>query len=568
MTATPDTNKLFGHIEAGADFVDHGGEGWETRGAANVPLISDKLAVSVSGFYRRNPGFIDFTALSAGRRDDGNPDKTYGGRAALLFKPIDSVKITLSALDQELRGTGGPATLDDNFAPTDPLTNSTSQTLTTSLTKNRLFSGRVDADLGFATLSSITGYGQTRYRLDSDLTYIFAGLFGAIDQFIGLPVARDRAAFTQTYRTNKLTQEVRLASNPGGKLDWLVGGFYTHEKSKGVQILDAVDPASAAVTNISTGPSPSTFREIAAFGDATYHFTNQLSLQGGVRYAENRQHFSTTFTGPLVLLTGPGDSHASSRDHSVTWLASPQFKLNSDLMLYGRVATGYRPGGPNSGLTPDHLTFDPDRTINYEVGIKTSALNHKLTFTADAFWIDWKHVQLTEIDPVNQIGFIANGDRARSRGVEAEASYRLWKGGVVAANGTYTDATLRGPLLGDTVGVSGDRLPLSPRWSGNLSVDQTFLLAEDLRATLGGTVTYLGKRYDAFPSVGQVRGVAEGFTAVDLRAGVVSHGIAFNLYARNVTNRQGLLGVDTAGSPFVGIVVQPRTFGGMLSFNF
>ncbi|WP_206243514.1 TonB-dependent receptor [Novosphingobium terrae] len=571
QTVTPDTNKLSGRVEAGVETVTGGGVGASGRAALNIPVITDKVALSLSGFYKRAPGYLDYTALQGGARDNANTSDSYGGRAALLIKPVDGVKVNLAFLDQELRGQGGTTVgLTDSFKPdAGPTTNNFSTTLPIYKTRVRLYSARVDADVGFATLSSITGYTQSRYSLGNDLTFVFAPILSVIQDVFGTPIANDRAQLLETTSTNRFSQEVRLASATGKPLEWLVGAFYNYDKSTSNQTLTAINPATNATDAlVFDAPSPSTYREISGFADATYHLTDRFSLQGGLRYASNHQHSIQTSSGLLAELQGSSDSDVRSSDHSWTWLLSPQYKINDNLNAYGRFATGYRPGGPNSALTPDHLTYGPDRTTNYEIGLKGSVLDKKLTFALDAFWIDWKNIQILSVDAVTQITFTQNGGRARSRGGEAEVSYSPWKGTVFAANGSFIDARLRDDLIGQTVGLSGDRLPLSSKWSGNLSADHSFALTNAVNANVGATLSYVGPKYAEFPTEGNPRGYSPGYVTLDLRAGFETHGVSFSLYARNITNKNGIIFVDTTGNPYTGSIIQPRTIGALVSYKY
>src|SRR5690606_10267242 len=86
-----------------------------------------------------------------------------------------------------------------------------------------------------------------------------------------------------------------------------------------------------------------------------------------------------------------------SSDTSFTYLVTPRFRISPDLMVYGRIASGYRPGGPNvgCGIVGIPCEYGADETRNYEVGVKGSALDGKLTFDLSAYYIDWKDIQLT-----------------------------------------------------------------------------------------------------------------------------------------------------------------------------
>ena len=570
VTAIPSTTDWSARVEAGASFVDHGSEGWTTRGSVNAPIYADHVALSVSGFYRRDPGYIDNTSTG---RSDWNTARAYGGRAALLIKPVESVTLLLSALVQNLDGKGSPnIEVSSAYIPiAGALATAASQGDDPFMTKARLYTGRITADLGFGDLTSITAYGENRYQASPDQSVRFARLLDAFG------LAGNRAVLSNSFRTDKFSQEVRLASSGGGALDWLVGGFYTKEKTRGLQTLDALNRASGAlVQRLLTADFPSNFREVAGFADVIYKFNDKLDIQVGGRYSHNKQDYVEVDTGPLA-----GDPIPLSRssDSSFTWLVTPRYKFSDDMMAYVRVASGYRPGGPNSSVGNIPRSYGPDKTVNYELGFKGTTLDRLLTYTASLFWIDWNDIQLVQTDPATQFLYFTNGSGARSRGAEIEVSIRPWRGMSLAGNAAYTDAKLTGGLPGaaipgQQVGNAGDRLPYAAKFAANLSADQDFDLGNGLTASLGGSMSYLGKRLGTFASGPTVpRGVAPAFTTFDLRGGVEYHGIRYTLYVRNLTDKRGYTSAELrqAGNAAGGYnlsVIQPRTFGGSLAVSF
>src|SRR3546814_7723770 len=117
---------------------------------------------------------------------------------------------------------------------------------------------------------------------------------------------------------------------------------------------------------------PSTYEEYAGFGNATWRVTDRFWVTGGLRWAHNNQTCRQISAGAIVpAANDPGESSESVWTYSI----SPQYHFTDDTMVYARVATGYRPGGPNvilPGLPP---TFDPDTVTNYELGLKTRLFN-------------------------------------------------------------------------------------------------------------------------------------------------------------------------------------------------
>jgi outer membrane receptor protein involved in Fe transport len=93
----------------------------------------------------------------------------------------------------------------------------------------------------------------------------------------------------------------------------------------------------------------STYEELAFFANATWHITPRFDLSFGARASDNDQEASQVFAGALFDVLGlapPEFDDADSSESPVTWSVAPRFEIN-DNSVFARVATGFRPGGPN-----------------------------------------------------------------------------------------------------------------------------------------------------------------------------------------------------------------------------
>ena len=117
VTTPPDPTGYHARVEADADDVDHGGDGYGLRGMVNIPIVSDKLALRANIFDRDDPGYIDNPVLG---RHDLNATRVYGGRVSLLWNATDKLSIRLTASSQNVKSTGTPdEDVDDaTLAPT------------------------------------------------------------------------------------------------------------------------------------------------------------------------------------------------------------------------------------------------------------------------------------------------------------------------------------------------------------------------------------------------------------------------------------------------------------------
>ena len=94
----------------------------------------------------------------------------------------------------------------------------------------------------------------------------------------------------------------------------------------------------------------------------------------GVRWARNRQHFRQISGGLESVIGPPIDASGSSAEDVFTYSVSPRWHASTDTMLYARVASGYRPGGPNPRALDLPPTTVADTLTNYELGLKTQFL--------------------------------------------------------------------------------------------------------------------------------------------------------------------------------------------------
>ena len=230
------------------------------------------------------------------------------------------------------------------------------------------------------------------------------------------------------------------------------------------------------------------FEEIAGFGNLTYRFNETVDVTLGLRYSHNEQTQLQTLSG---LLTGAGRIPGESSDSSVTYLITPRFHINDGTMLYVRVASGYRPGGPNLAVAGVPRSYDPDEVVNYEAGVKTELLDRRLSLDAAAFYIDWKDIQLNERNPQN-LNYFGNGGAAVSKGVEVATNWRPIAGLDVSGNVTHTISELAAQLPPGSVSAKeGDALPTTPKWSGQLSADYEFPVVGEWRGFAGAGYRYV-----------------------------------------------------------------------------
>lgn len=593
VTNGPDTGGFEARARASVERVKDGDLGYSVTGVVNVP-VSDRFAIRASGFYREEEGFVDSIGnnpipsltdptvnVVAGTRveDDVNGVDVYGGRLAALFHLSDDITLDLAVMTQNIDSDStslvdaDPVTLEPSSGEfvgsryqDDP-----------SDVEYRVYSASFNWDFGAAVLESVTSYAtfEQDFVLDVAANTALAGvpLAPLATAFFGDPVTRPLSAIQrQQTSTDKFTQELRLVSADDETFEWLVGVYYTNEDSaiepQEVLAVEAgTDTIAAGVPVLVTAQLGSDYEEIAVFANTTWHVTDRLELSLGARASDNDQSASQTLEG--ALLGGAVDfDNADSSETPFTYSVSPRFQISDSVSVYGRVATGYRPGGPNvipTGAPPGTPgSYDSDTLTSYEVGIKAFAPAANLDFEVAAFYLDWDDVQLLAV--VNGVGLNANGGTAVSKGVEFAATWYPTENLTLSVNGAYTDAYLTedtDPVVG---GMDGDPLSYVPEWGFGADVDYGWEVGT-ARAYVGVSVGYVDDRPTDFNNRGadgQIREL-DAYTTLGLRAGLEFARWSIEAYGRNVTDDDGATDLTAEGvlpNGQVGLgVIRPRTLG-------
>jgi iron complex outermembrane recepter protein len=578
VTKNPSTDGFSGGVQVQGEDVDHGGVGYAVRGSINIPL-SNTFAIRASGFTRRDAGYIE--NISTGQRDINQVD-VRGGHLSALWTPSDTVSLKVGALVQNTEGNGNSVVDTNNL-----LQPTLSDLQQTGIRGNGAFNSQIELftaalkfKLGGVDFVSLSGYGINKWYALYDIS-VLGPAFAA--PYFGVNGATE----PNYYSTKKFTQEFRASSTIGQWLDWMVGAFYTHEDSgASFQNLEANDYATGAPVGqlIHWTYAPNTLSEDSLFADATVHFTDQFDVQVGGRESEYRQAYNEQATGLLVpTFYGVPSPYIlgleRAKGNAFTYLVTPQYKFSRDLMTYVRIATGYRVGGPNISYpnvnTP--ASYNPDRTTNYELGVKGNVFNHALTFDVSLYYIDWQKIQLGENGFANgaEFGYTTNGAAAKSQGLEVSLQAHPFEGTAISLVTSLSDSVLTQnlPATSSVYGLSGQRLPFSSRFSGTFSVDQDIARIGEATVLVGGSVSYVGLRLGEFttgptPPPFQM----PAFTTFNLHAGARYQSWLFNLFANNVGDKRGITGYSfydgTGTATNVATIIPPRTVGLSVSKSF
>lgn len=464
-----------------------------TEGALNLPL-SDTFALRAAFHTDSHDGY-----LSNGLNDSGEK----AARIKALWKPNEKVRLLLGA-DISIQNSKGDQRVPINAstgqlywqarnAANDPwhMENAMPSPVggTTTLipgdvhTINRNWGvfAQLDVDLGPAALTVLPSYRS--YHQD----------WKDADNGFG---------FEQKINDHSRSLEVRLASTdrPGNRFRWVAGGFWLDESLPNwvrVQQSYPVDGSGTATLRQVTDQPYDVTRSLAFFGQATYSVLPHLRLTGGARWTKDFKHQIGTTTNDVA----PGLSYTFNQDWTVrstkaTWRVGFDADVGPRSMLYGNISTGYKAGGfsagPTPGLTPGLsvdpalvplLTYKPEELTAFDLGIKNSFFDRKLTLNLEAFWWKYKNQQvqtifllfLPSLPPVI-VPSVVNAGRGTDRGVELEATYKVTPDDQIGLQVEYLDTkygSFSYPFIfaNSPVDNSGKPFINAPKLSG--SVDYT-----------------------------------------------------------------------------------------------
>ncbi len=550
----------------GVASTDHAGTNDNADAMINIPLVPGKIAIRADGIQAFQSSFGQNTLL--GTKDQGSA-RTLAGRIQVLAQINPDLSVNLTAFSQNIHGNGLNVDFR-NIATGQPVFGTYQQEFSLNQPSDsslRMYSAVVDWNLHWAKLTSITAYQIDHGKYLDDLSDVYnpllAPIFGV--QSYGL--------FART-NTRKYTQEIRLASYQDKAFQWLIGGFYTHEATH--ELVNLQDDSNANGTLFGYSPFygilPSIYQEVSIFADGTHYFTDRFDVTLGVRYSRNRQHYQQFANGLLVVPTDPAlvtHEDATSNQSVATYLINPRYRLSRHVMLYGKIASGYRPGGPNFVLALGHgaPTFQPDKLWNYELGEKATFLDDRLLLNADVYDIHWSRIQLT----VNNGGInqIENGGSARIKGLEFSTAYKLTPALTLSGSGSYTDAKLTSAVPALGLYQPGARLPLSPKYNVALAANYDFPISYRYNGDLTVTDSYIGNRTAGYAGslVSPVYRLP-GYNTLDFDLAVFApRGIQVDAYVHNLFDKVGQVSAATTANeydptaPVPVTLSMPRTIG-------
>ena len=609
VSAKP-TGEFGGKVEASLgnyDFV-------QLRGAVDFSLVPDKLAAKLSFQSTDSDGYAK-RILTGEELGDRN---TSTLRGVLLWEPGDAVTTTLIADYSRARQNSAASAAVSDFtvtplvtlynalvparqgtpAVTDASTGSLLRTRATGFNENRSdvwgVSATMDADLGAASLKSITAYRH-------------------LDVAFGRDGDNSPVVFRETRNEDEqwqFSQEFQLAGEAlDDRLNWLLGAYYFRETAEDVataRLASGLFPALEALArplNGSACAAPFTapgcrgnplnigfdldfdvFNQIkveslAPFAHATFALSDRLSASLGLRYTHEEKKYALIqrrANSGVLLSNIPTSDPLEAEFSDFSPKVGVEYRPAQDVLLYATYTQGFRSGGFNgrpTGTQAQVTSYDPEHLSAYEAGIKSAWLDRRLTLNLAGFYSDYRDIQLTAVvsDPATGLLLVTVDNAAKGRVQGAELELRAvpvtgltLSGSLGYADTKYTDVGTATSITATSVFVK------TPKWSSNFFARYDWELDSGAAIGVQGDWSYRSRVFNDVQNTASI--AQDGFSLFNARLTYVAPEERWEVsaFARNLFDKRYIVNGVSGGAFGLSeaAVGRPREYGLSLRANF
>lgn len=577
IPASPNLNTFEGKVAMRYSSTGQlGGDNNMVQGVINVPIVEDTLAVRAVAYRFDNSGYIEnvinnpptspgigaaigSTGVAQNRGDVGSDEYT-GFRVTALWQPTEQFDVTLSYLDQEIEQDGFPeinllmaGDFQQERLNTGP-DGSRYESLANDVAITNLV---INYDMGWASLSSSSSLVDYSTVVESDLSMLF-----------GIPVYA-----MQTREEDVLIEELRLTSQLDGRAQFIVGLYY-EDREADVELpwlwsgAAALDPGVPIIFST----IDESLDQLAFFGEFSWQFTDQFTATFGLRHFdyENSRFQQPNDAAPRRV-----------KEDGETYKFNLSYDVNDNTLLYGQWAEGFRLGTVRSRPNPmcdadndgnlDDVGFpapegvDSDTLESFELGLKTSLLEDRLTMNMAVYRTNWDGIPVSFPLPSCNSSVFLNAGKSTVDGAELEIQAYPSENLRLNFSASYNDATLAEDA--PNIGSAGDNLPGSADLNASLGMEYLFNLA-GYQAFVRGDYAYVDEYYSNVAEVGQASG---GYGQINLKTGMAIGNLDIDLFVNNLTNADDFTWTEAVYAQFNlsrAYRLRPRTIGLNIGYHF
>ncbi|MBE1530035.1 iron complex outermembrane receptor protein [Sphingopyxis sp. OAS728] len=433
--------------------------------------------------------------------------------------------------------------------------------------KSVMISGVGNLALGDFTLTSVTGYSWFKSKIVNGFDQTIPNSGGA---FTANSVYN---AFPE--RFDQVSQEIRILSPTGKTFEFIVGAYYdksnyTLEQYQGFNI------PSLNIPGVIVGPYfgriDSVFNQEAeswsVFGQGTFNITDAFRAIGSIRYSHTKKdgdfaarlvYGSNGVNGQPFALRPISSAVGKISEGNVDPSVTLQYDIAPRIMIYGTWGRGSKSGGFVSntlGTTNATFTFEPERSENFEAGIKSTLADGKIVANVSLYHTKFKDLQVSVYQPATSSYLTGNAAAATSKGVEGSLSIYPIENFDISASAAYSDIKYDdypgAACLASQVGctpatnnLAGYPVAYASKWTGSVTAHARFDMSDDLKFDITGVAAGRSKYFNS-DNQSPIFGVQGGYVKLDLRVQLADRDDRWHvaLVGKNLTNEK------TIGSAF------------------
>lgn len=405
-----------------------------------------------------------------------------------------------------------------------------------------------------------------------------------------------------------VSQEFRWVSNIGDKFNYTLGAFYfTEDTTRSEEFwltkaglydgMNLIEVGTQERVGNEFTLSDNSSTSYALYGQGNYEINEQTTLTVGARFTNDKKEYSAaavdcgselagTSYDAVACTSGIGGSVnivAESFEVSTeeSWsdfspMASLQYKIDSDMMVFGTISQGFKSGGfgGSQGVaSAATIPVDPETATNFELGFKGDLLDNTLRLNTTLFKTDYKDLQVVRFGPVAGSEFgtfvTTNLGQADIQGLELDFQWLVSDKLSFTGSYAYLDTEVDDLLIETSNGiadVSGKPLTAAPENSYNLVANYRFASQVgdiDFRASY----SYVDEQSRDYLDE---RVIIDEHDLVDLRVGWTSQDEKLDLafWVKNLTDEDYIAHSYVIGPGVIGVWGAPRTMGVTATYTF
>ncbi len=528
ITRDPQLDRFTASGDVDMYFTDHGESSQAVSAVLNVPVVQDVFGLRLVGNFGDLGGWVDQPA--AGRKDTNNQELREV-RLKGLWQPTQELTVKGMVYLHRNKGDGIASSTDENYQ-LDAATDATRRLPFTS--DFDVYNLTASYDLPAFTLLSSSTYVDNAAQLSISQKYALAPppapLFEALSS-------------NSTTKTKVFTQELRL-NGQVDRVTWTAGAFYKDVAYRNRNFLEL----SMGDDNFGTIPlfGEEDSQSSSLFGDVSYALTQRAEIGAGVRYFKDD------------LQSFDGAERRDGNFHSVDPRVYFSYGFTVDVRLYVSAADGFRSGGFNTE-NGELTTFDPEKVRSYELGLKASLLDRRLSLEGALFYSNYDDIQMFKLDASN-VGSVDNGGDARVRGIDAAVDWQATEQLRLQLSGNISDSEVVSLAPGVLAVVAGDPVDYTTDYAVNAAGTYSFTWAAGRPGFVRLDYSRIGPSHVTDRSIPvPILYESQINEFVNARIGLEWNRWSIELYGLNLTNEDRLQ--DPNGGYGFGARPRPRTIG-------